>query len=149
LVFSIPKAIGKSLVIKIMLRIAIFILFVCTLVSCRKEWEQPVLYTTNLSLYFEPDSVDQDLVYYYSDGMKLQIKYEVTADGESFRNQVWENQRNDHWGEMGTVIITGKVVSLSTDTSLHIENYPLVMRVYRDGGQPLYEEVRVENKYSY
>jgi hypothetical protein len=132
---------------KRLVKISLLIL-VGMFISCHKEWVEPAVYTVNLSLYYTPDSVDNNLVYYFSDGMKVQIKYDVTADGSTFRDQVWQNQKNDHWEDMGTVQISGKVINLSTDTSLHIESYPLIMRVYRNE-KILYEEARVENKYSY
>src|SRR5688572_19087407 len=115
-----------------MSRILILVLLVA-LAACHKEWEEPVVYTMNLSLLYEPDSVDEDLVYHYADGMKVQLQLNLTSSGSAVKNGSWTNKQNFHWGDsLESVAINAKVVSMLNDTSYHIEDYPLIMRVYEN-----------------
>jgi hypothetical protein len=126
----------------------LFVLFIITLSACKKEWEQPVVYTANLSLAVPPDSVDADKVYYYSNGMKLQLRLEVISGGSVIYDDAWTDRTNYHWDEtQENTSITGKVVNLSGDTSHHIENYPFIMRIFEDS-RLLFEEADVVNSYT-
>jgi hypothetical protein len=131
-----------------MARPLIIICLVFIIFSCKKEWEQPVIYTANLSLTYQPDSVDGNLVYYYPDGMKLQIHFKLISDEGTIKDEVSMNQKNYHWENMNGVKITGEVINLSSDTSLPISNYPLIMRVFEDS-KILYEEEKVVNQYTF
>ncbi len=139
----------KSITFPSLKRIALFTAVLIAMSSCKKAWVEPVLYTVNLSLARTPDSVDANSVYYYADGMKLQLHLTITSNGSTVKDEVWTHEKNYHWEDnIDGVNIIGEVVSLSNDTSLHIEDYPVVMRVYKDY-KVLYEEVEVENSYSY
>lgn len=128
-------------------KILVFIFFV-SLSSCKKVWEPPTVYTVNLSLAVEPDSVDINKTYYYANGMKLQIRLIVKSDGGFVKDEVWTDKSNFHWGDsLSSVSLTGKVIDLSGDTANKIENYPLYMRVYQ-GSKILYDKVQVENNFS-
>jgi hypothetical protein len=117
--------------------------------SCTKEWSEPDLYTINLSLASDPDSVDANSVYYYNGGMKLQMHLTVNSAGTLVKDQIWTNHTNFHLDKVdGTVSVIGKVINLSADTSLKIDDYPVIMRVYKNS-EVLYDEVKVENSYSY
>ena len=131
-----------------LIKILVLILFTA-LLSCQKDWEPPTINTVNLSLAANPDSIDAAKTYYYSDGMKLQIRLIIKSEGNVVKDEVWTDQANFHWTDtLSSASITGKVVNLSSDTTLSIENYPVYMKVYQ-GSDVLYEKLNVENNYSF
>ena len=117
--------------------------------ACKKTWEPPFIYTANLSLASTPDSVDAGNVYYFPDGMKLQIQLTITSNGSIIKNEPWINRENYHWGDsLKNVKVVGSIVNLSSDTTLNINNYPLILRVYKDSNV-LFEESGIEKSYSF
>jgi hypothetical protein len=124
------------------------ILLFISFISCSKEWEQPVIYTVNLTLAIPPDSVDAMHNYYYGNGMKLQIRLIVKSAETIVKDEAWINQKNYHWGDsLESVTVIGKVVNLTSDTSFSTTDYPLIMSVYQDS-RILYEENESENIYT-
>src|SRR4051812_20390509 len=82
--------------------------------GCTKEWTEPDLYTVNLTLSVQPDSVDANHVYYYSNGMKLQMHLKIVADGNTIKDEAWINQTNLHLdNNYKSVTVSGNVIKLS------------------------------------
>ena len=127
----------------------LFAIALLLLSSCKKEWEPPVIHTANLSLLFDPDSSDVNQAYFYSGGMKLQIRLKVFSNGEQIFNGIRTNQSNYHWGDpLSGIKLEASVEKLSSDTSLHIDNYPLILRIYKDS-KVLYSKFGSEHSYSF
>jgi hypothetical protein len=80
--------------------------------------------------------------------MKLQIQLMITSNGSIIKNEPWINRVNYHWGDsLKNVKVVGSIVNLSSDTTLNINNYPLILRVYKDSNV-LFEESGTEKSYS-
>ena len=132
---------------KVKFYLPIFLLFILT--ACKKTWEPPYIYTANLSLASTPDSVDANYVYYFQDGMKLQLQLSITSNGNTIKNERWINRANYHWGDsLEKVNVVGSIVNLSGDTTLNINNYPIILRVFKDSNV-LFEESGIEKSYSF
>jgi hypothetical protein len=99
--------------------------------SCKKTWVAPDIYTVNLTLAITPDSSDEvNKIYYYSSGMIVQLKLSIQEGGSTVIDEVWNHQKNYHFGDtLENPNITGTVIKLDSDTSLHLESYPLYMAV--------------------
>jgi hypothetical protein len=130
-----------------MKQIIFFILLLIT-VSCKKEWEPPAVYTVNLYLVADPDSIDGNFVNYYADGMKTQIKLDITSGGSQVVNEARKNKTNFHWTDLSSVKINATVQSLSNDTTLDLNNYPVIMTVYKDD-IVLYSKYGISHTYSF
>jgi len=113
----------------------LFYLTVCILpvLSCHKEWEPPVICTVNASLYYSPDSTDEQLVHYYADGMRLRVIVTIVRNGQTVAERSWKHQENYHWEDDGeSFSVSAEVISLNPDTAFSVSDYPVILRVYRD-----------------